>query len=88
MGWRFWRVYRASGGIVVETGAVDEPASKFARLGNLAFGAKNDVKRLWAGQMRDALQFGGGGQGSGPFDLINGAFDQSRKQEYLKLVQQ
>ena len=84
-GWRFWRVFRISGGIVVQTGAVDKPARWFGQLGNGVFGARSDVLNLWKFQMQDAL--GRDTQGSGPFDHIDGEYEQSHKEEFLRLVQ-
>ena len=49
MGWRFWRVYQASGGIVVETGAVDKPARRFPWLGASLGGGRRNVLRLLGG---------------------------------------
>jgi hypothetical protein len=53
--------------------------------GNWAAGARKGVLHLWAGQMRDAL--GSDTEGSGPLDLINGAYAPHKKQEFLNLVQ-
>ena len=86
-GWRFWRVFAVSGGVVVQTGAVDEPARLAPELGGEYGGGNNDVLRLWKSQMIDALDFSQGMQGSGSYDHINGEYNQSDKAEFLKLVQ-
>ncbi len=84
-GWRFWRVYKTGDGIVVETGAVDEPNGPINRIKANA-GGNDAILQLWMSLLQKTKTVAGGTLDSSG-NNIQGKFDNSKKAEFIKLLQ-